>query len=304
MATITLVWDNTAVAASANATGQRASKRIKAIGGAFSTTGFAPANTLPVSATTTIATVIANRIHEFKVDGLCVLGGPTINSNGLKEQIVFECLPISISKTSTTISLDIALTNIDFTKVKYTVKLAADNTVVNTFTGFVAAGHCPHTFSALDPSTAYYIEVEYYTDIETVEVISSSPDYLNTVCGGNIAGYTVTTNAPPNTVRITNTNLSSSIDNVTGIPGFTFNTGAPIVGGMGAFQEGIHTGVSGAITIVLSGSLGFNPGNISVSVNGVPVDCQTITTVGTKITAVITATVGQMLAIAVNTSAC
>lgn len=100
MATATLAWDNTAVLASGNATGQVASKRIKAVGGAFSTSGFSPANPLLTSAITTDATITPNRIYEFKVEATCVLGGPTINNNGLKEQIVSGGVVIQWSITN------------------------------------------------------------------------------------------------------------------------------------------------------------------------------------------------------------
>jgi len=302
MATITLTWDNTAVIGSVNSLNQTAYKRIKAVGGLFSSAGFTPGNPLLTSAVTTDADVIPNRIYEFKVENNCTAGGPTANSNGFKEQIVFECIAATLGKTSTTVTVSVNLTDIDFTKVKFTLRKQSDDSLVATATENKVANAASHTFTGLSGSTGYYVELEYLTDIEATEVISSDSDYLNDVCGGNVDGFKITTDPVIGMVRVTNTNFGSFIDDVTGITGFTFDTGDPV--GAGDLQEAPHGNTSGNVTVTVSGSLLFNPGNVTIGVNGVPVDCETITGPGVYVLGPIVASSTDDISVAVNTSAC
>lgn len=193
MAVITLNWDNTAVNASANVTGQRASKRIKIIGGAFDITGFSPANNLPKSADTVDATVITNRVYEFKIEAICASGGPTINNNGLKDGIVFECIVPSFSVTSTQIQVTVNLLNTDITKVKATLKKTSDDLVHGIQTVNNVANQAVITFTGLAAGTGYYLELELYAVVDGVEVISSDSAYLGNVCGP----YNVSTSVAP-----------------------------------------------------------------------------------------------------------
>lgn len=192
-----LSWDNTAVLANVNATGQRASKRVKAIGGAFQTSGFSPANDLLKTAVTTDATVIDNRVYEFKIEALCGIGGPVINNNGVKEGIIFACIAPSFSSDNSSVTAVINCLNTDITKARVILKKQSDNSVVGTLTVNNVANACTALFSGLDASTNYYVTVELYSLVDGVEVISSDAAYLNAVCGGNIAGYQVSTNASP-----------------------------------------------------------------------------------------------------------
>jgi len=193
MAVITLNWDNTAVNASANATAQRASKRIAAVGGAYDTTGFSPANDLPKTANTVDATVTANRVYDFKIEAICVSGGPTPNDNGVKQGIVFACIAPSFSVTSSTIQATVNLAGTDITKVKMTLRKQTDDTLQATQTVNNVGGSAVANFTGLAAGTGYYLETEMYAVVDGVEVISSSVEYLNAVCGP----YNVSTSAAP-----------------------------------------------------------------------------------------------------------
>lgn len=197
MALLTLNWDNTLVLASANATGQRASKRIKSVGGAFSTLGFNPANDLLKTAVTTDATVDANKVYEFMIQAICISGGPTMNTNGLQEGIVFQCIEPSFDETNTTIDVVVNLAGLDITKIRVRLKKQSDDSLVGTVTANKIGTIATASFSGLTASTDYYVEIELYATVNGVEVISSAAEYLNEVCGGNIDGYQVSTTANP-----------------------------------------------------------------------------------------------------------
>lgn len=201
MATFTLNWDNSLVLAEPNAINQRASYRVKTVGGAFITAGFAPANDLATTdVTTVLAGATANKIYEFKIEALCTAGGPTMNDNGIVEQIVFLCVaPSSLTQTSSSVTISLDLTATDITKVRFRLRKQGDDSLVQTITTVCpgAIGSTSANFTALAANTAYYVTAEFYCTINGVEVISSSSDYLNAVCGGNVAGWQVTTDALP-----------------------------------------------------------------------------------------------------------
>jgi hypothetical protein len=198
MATFTLNWDNTLVLAEPNAINQRASYRKK-LDVPWITAGFSPANDLATTDVTASVDLLTNTIYEFKVEALCTSGGPTENDNGIIEQLVFECVSGSIFKTSTTVTPVLDLTATDITKVRFILRLQGDGSLVQSQTvntpGTIGTTSCE--FTGLTPNTAYYITAEFYCIINGVEVISSSVDYLNAVCGGNVAGWQVTTDALP-----------------------------------------------------------------------------------------------------------
>lgn len=197
MAEIILNWDNSAVNASPNATAQRASKRLKAVGGAFDTVNFVPANDLPKSATTTTATVLGNRVYEFKIEAICGSGGPTANNNGLQEGISFVCIVPAFSSTHNSVNVTTNLINTDITKIRFILKKASDDSIVGNITSNNVLNSATANFTGLTPGTNYYVTIELYAIVNGVEVISSASNYLNDICGGNIAGYQVATGAAP-----------------------------------------------------------------------------------------------------------
>ena len=185
MATFTLTWTPVITG---NVTAQRASFRQKSVGGAFLTTGFSPANDLSTAATTTShGSLTDNTIYEFKISNVCTTGGPTDNSNGVIEQIVFACISPSTCQTTTTATASYTGLPSDITKVRFSLlnfdgsSLLQGPIVVNT-----SAGSCSNIFSGLTPDTAYIIRVEFVALINGVEVTST----LNT------CQVSVTTNLP------------------------------------------------------------------------------------------------------------
>jgi hypothetical protein len=197
MGTLTLNWDNTAVNASSNATGQRASKRIKSVGGAFQTSGFTPTNDMAKSVNEADATVTDNRVYEFKIEALCLTGGPIANTGGLKEGIVFACIVPSFTVSESTIQVVLNVLNTDISKARIILKKQSDDSTVGTITPNTVSNTITANFTGLDASTDYYVTIELYATVGGVEVISSDENYLNDVCGGDVEGYQVSTNSAP-----------------------------------------------------------------------------------------------------------
>lgn len=193
MAILYLRWRDDLVV-TANTIGYRASKRIKTVGGAWITTGFSPINDLAPNVFETQATVTANKVYELKVEAICTTGGPTINNNGVQENIKFECITPDLTSDSENVSVSINLAGTDITKARLTLRRQSDNfivggpTIVNNVADAIA-----HTFTGLTPGISYYLTVEFYATVNAIEVISSSIDYLGGVCGGNASGYQIDT---------------------------------------------------------------------------------------------------------------
>lgn len=198
MATFTLNWDNSLVLAEPNAINQRASYRVKSVGGPYLTTGFTPANDLATTDVTTSRTGTENTVYQFKIEAICTAGGPTPNDNGVVEQIVFECIdPIFTDITSTEFTVTVPTSTTDMTEIKFDLRLQGDGSLVDTITS-ISPGNLGDTiaiFTGLTPNTAYYLEMTYYATINGVLVASDSVDYLGDVCGGNVVTYQVTTEA-------------------------------------------------------------------------------------------------------------
>lgn len=193
MATIDLSWDNTAVNASGNTTGQRASKRIKAVGGAWSTSGFVPANDMAKTVNSAVATITGNRVYEFKVEALCVVGGPTINDNGIQEGIVFECIGGAESDGGVN-SGDLRFRVVDFDTnapdinfVKFALYDSTNTTLLQTTAALPNSANIEHTFTGLTPGEVYVVRVIYGALVNGVQTWSSF-DSETCVYDGLIAG--------------------------------------------------------------------------------------------------------------------
>jgi len=191
MAVFTLTWTPVITG---NVTAQRANYRQKSVGGSFITTGFSPSNDLSTAATTTAkGSLFSNTIYEFKIQNICTEGGPTDNSGGISEQIAFECLTPTVTKTTT--SGQAAYTGLpaDITKVRFTLRKTSDNTIVSGPTVVTVAGNAALlNVTGLTVTTGYYFQTEFYTTLTSGEVISSQSGYLNAVCGP----YSFTTDTP------------------------------------------------------------------------------------------------------------
>ncbi len=189
-----LSWNNIALLASPNVLAVRAWQRQKIIGGTYYTTGFLPANDLaPSLFSTEFIAAVVNKVYEFKVESICSSGGPSENTNGIQEGMVFGCLTLtSIPVASATDSWSgvINVTATDLQGVKFTLKKQADDTVVGLVQDIPqVAGICQIDYTGLDSATAYYVEAIMYATVNGVQV-----EYL---CGGNVAGYQFTTDVAP-----------------------------------------------------------------------------------------------------------
>lgn len=190
-----LTWDNTSILANPNVIAQRALQRQKIIGGTFYTTGFFPANDLAVSIISTeFSSPVVNKIYEFKIQSICVAGGPTDNDNGIIEGMEFGCLDfevVEVISPADSYSGKIDLSGTDIEGVLYTLKKQSDSSIV------VPEVDSPRdeddiagiTFESLEADTDYYIDAIMYATI--------NGEIVEFACGGNIAGYQFTTSPTP-----------------------------------------------------------------------------------------------------------
>lgn len=195
MGVFTLNWDNTLLLANANSIAQRASYRRKDVGGAWITGGFTPLNDMLKTVNTALSpNLLDNVLYEFRVQGICTVGGPTINTNGVKEQIGFACIVPSMSQTDVAATASINTTGLNITKVIFTLRRLSDNVIVGGPTTITVVGNLAQTtMTGLTDTTGYYWQIQLIAVVEGVEVVSSAIEYLGTVCGP----YTFDTTAPP-----------------------------------------------------------------------------------------------------------
>lgn len=197
MGTLKLKWNNSAIISNPNTIAQRASKRIKAIGGSYDTTGFVPANDMATTENETEATITNNRVYEFILQAICQNGGPVDNDNGPIEGIVFQCINPTFQIFYNQVNVVVNLLNTDISKIRVTLKKQLDNSTVGTFTASRSGDTATANFGSLTASTGYWVQIELYAVVNGVEVISSAANYLNAVCGSNAGAYQFTTSAPP-----------------------------------------------------------------------------------------------------------
>ncbi len=195
MAQFTLTWDNTEALANANAINQRASYRLKTVGGAWVTTGFTPANDMAVAETTTDTanSLTNNKVYEFMIETLCASGGPTPGDNGIQEDITFSCIVPTLTKTHNSAKAVVDLTGTDVSKVRFTLKRTTDNVVMGTALVLNVANSAELNVTGLAASTNYYWEIELLANVNNIEVSSLAVAYLGAVCGS----YPTVTDANP-----------------------------------------------------------------------------------------------------------
>lgn len=207
MAQFNLTWDNTNIISGTNTISVRASYRKKG-DTPWIQTGFTPANDMPKTTTSCVSpnTLSDNTIYQFKLETICTYGGPTSDADGILEQIHFACITPTLSKTDTSATITLDVTDLDITKARFTLRKTSDSSIVISPTVIVRAGDSiTYTANTLNPSTSYFWQVELYATVNSVEVISSASNYINSVCGP----YTVVTNDPPTCDNITSLTVSS-----------------------------------------------------------------------------------------------
>jgi len=188
MAQFNLTWFNTAVIINPNTTGQRVSHRRKSLGGAFTTTGYTPANDLPKTASASQSPSLANNVvWEFKVECICEEDGPTINDNGLQEGLKFECIEPSTSNLEeTTVTVSLNVTNTDITGATFIIHQDSDDAIVFGPTTVARVGNAiTLNVTGLDPETDYYIETILYAIVNGSQIASNDANQLNASCISN-----------------------------------------------------------------------------------------------------------------------
>lgn len=202
----TLNWDNTTVVISGNSTGQIASYRKKITGGAFLTTGFTPANTLAAVVNSVVSpnTLDENCIYEFKVETQCTINGPAINSNGIIEQIAFNCTDSDTTETDVASTIVLNVAGTDIIKARFTLKLVSDGSIISGPNIVARVGNSiTGTAIGLTPETGYRWEFELYAMINGVLVISSNATYLDDVCAGTFNTMATVECPAPESLEVT-----------------------------------------------------------------------------------------------------
>lgn len=204
MPDINLSW--TPAPANANSIGQRA-KAIARVNGAVPnmTAVFIPANNMGVAVSSAIfRTSNSNIAYRFMVENICSSGGPMANTNGIREGIVFACIPPTVKAgdtTGTTYTARIlkgAYTQIDginypnsysdIEAVEFSLYDATNSTLiqgpilVNTITGTGTSESFEHTFTGLTESTSYTPRFALLSTIDGIVVRSDGAGYLGTKC--------------------------------------------------------------------------------------------------------------------------
>ena len=204
MPDINLSW--TPAPTNANSIGQRA-KAIARVNGSVPnmTAVFIPANNMGVAVSSAIfRTSNFNIAYRFMVENICSSGGPMANTNGIREGIVFTCIPPTVKAgdtTSTTYTARIlkgAYTQIDgvnypnsysdIEAVEFSLYDATNSTLiqgpilVNTITGTGTSESFEHTFTGLTGSTSYTPRFALLSTIDGVVVRSDAVGYLGTKC--------------------------------------------------------------------------------------------------------------------------
>lgn len=206
-ASFQLNWDNTAILSSGNTTSQIAAYRKKLTGGAFIITGFTPPNNMAKAVNSALTDAIGdyNSIYEFKVDAICAVNGPIINSNGIREQIAFFCLVPTFTTTDVKSTIVLNIASLNITKARFTLRKQSDNTIVY---GPIIVNPVGSIITAesgvLLPTTIYIWQTELYSVINGVEVVSSAVGYLNAVCSNEITTLATVACPAPNTLIVTN----------------------------------------------------------------------------------------------------
>jgi hypothetical protein len=134
--------------------------------------------------------------------------------------------------------------------------------------GAFAVGGVLYLDSALTtPVTGYAYVVQNATNI-----------IYNLNSGTGTVGSSTGLSCSSNTVSITTDLAGTQISNVTGISGFTPTPAFPL--NVGGTITGIHSSFTGTIAVVFTGTPDF-AGNVSLEVNGIPVQCINVPSAGT-----------------------
>ena len=167
MATFNITWSNAAYVSNTNVTGQRIDYRQKSLNGAYITTGFTPPNDLAKTVTSASVTgLLTNTVYQFRVAALCTAGGPTFNSDGVREAIRFACVNPTPSTTDTTITVTLTGLPVDITRVIFNIGPGPISVLTS-------GGSASYTFTGLTSSTSYTITTEFAAIVNGAEQVST-----------------------------------------------------------------------------------------------------------------------------------
>ena len=207
MSQFTLKWINDDIVGNTNSTNQNALYRYRLVGGNFISAGFNPANPLANNINQTDSPILDNnKVIQFQIEVDCTLSGPSYNDDGIKEDIEFAEIIPTITKTENSSSITVDVTNTDITKAKFTLRKAADNSIVGNPTIVNKVGSTiSYSQSSLDFNTNYFWQIEFYAIINNIEVYSSSPNYKGT----SFSPYPFKTDVPSICDPVTSLTVSS-----------------------------------------------------------------------------------------------
>ena len=174
-AKFTLSWDNNPGLANPIAQVQRASVRRKVPLGNWSTVGFNPTNDMQKTVNTAQSPdLLYNVVYQFIIETVCSTGASSINDNGIREAIQFQCVAseIAISHEGMSAYLDFTDTNIQ--AVEFTLKNESGDVIGGPEEKSVQLGGASFTFRGLEPSTHYILESVYIAMVNGTEIRSEA----------------------------------------------------------------------------------------------------------------------------------
>lgn len=225
----------------------------------------------------TDTTAVANTLYTYKAQSNCASGTPYV----LYNFAALTCPSLAITPHED--SLDYSFVDVGGEVNKYEVSIwdAAGATLLQTHTILPAFSNpITGTFTYLTEGTIYKIRVKVF-----IGTFSRTCDFVETLTsGGN------------NFVLSASWNFS--IDSATG-------TGVPVLPptGLNGTQQGSHTGITGDITVTLSGSLVVTTA-LTLYVDEVLIDCKQVSGAGVYVFNGTSISAGQSVRISINNYTC
>lgn len=178
MVVFTLEWETDDIVNNTNVTGQTASYRLESTAPNGGWTPILPNPLGKTIETVDTPALLDNITYQFKVEAICTLNGPTINDNGIQEEIGFACITPVITKTTTTSTISIDVTGLSITKAGFELlKQSTPNPPVVPLTVMDRVGNTiGMTASTLISATAYFWKVRLYANVN--DELVNSFDYM------------------------------------------------------------------------------------------------------------------------------
>lgn len=171
-------------------------------------------------------------------------------------------------------------------------------------------GTCGATSQILYSNGTFAPGVTLYTDSALTNPVTgflfvlqtSTNKIFNLDSTTGLVGSDTGTMCTTTTVRITSSMVGCTLTNVSGISGFTPSPALPM--SVGGTVTGTHGAFAGSIALTISGTPFFNPSNITLHVDGVPVACVNVTSSGIYTFGSRSYGATQLIEIFLNTGSC